>query len=113
MNDAEAFLNAIRANPNDDLPRLVYADWIEEHGEADIAALIRPSPRSELEIVDVLEHYRAEGSLQVERMGRGFAWLDTGTPGSLLDGVSCCRQRPFPGNPRFNAYVQGMPNFGD
>ncbi|MBA4324353.1 MAG: glucose-1-phosphate thymidylyltransferase [Rhodobacter sp.] len=51
----------------------------------DIAATIRPSPRGELEIVDVLEHYRAEGSLQVERMGRGFAWLDTGTPGSLLD----------------------------
>ena len=51
----------------------------------DIAARIRPSARGELEIVDVLEHYRAEGSLQVERMGRGFAWLDTGTPGSLLD----------------------------
>ena len=51
----------------------------------DIAATIRPSPRGELEIVDLLEHYRAEGSLQVERMGRGFAWLDTGTPGSLLD----------------------------
>jgi glucose-1-phosphate thymidylyltransferase len=51
----------------------------------DIAATIKPSPRGELEIVDVLEHYRAEASLQVERMGRGFAWLDTGTPGSLLD----------------------------
>ncbi len=51
----------------------------------DIAATIKPSPRGELEIVDVLEHYRAEGSLQVERMGRGFAWLDTGTPGSLLE----------------------------
>jgi glucose-1-phosphate thymidylyltransferase len=51
----------------------------------EIAAGIRPSPRGELEIVDLLEHYRAEGSLQVERMGRGFAWLDTGTPGSLLD----------------------------
>ncbi|KAF0116849.1 MAG: Glucose-1-phosphate thymidylyltransferase [Rhodobacteraceae bacterium] len=51
----------------------------------DIAAETKPSPRGELEIVDVLEHYRAEGSLQVERMGRGFAWLDTGTPGSLLD----------------------------
>ena len=51
----------------------------------EIAATIRPSARGELEIVDLLEHYRAEGSLQVERMGRGFAWLDTGTPGSLLD----------------------------
>ena len=51
----------------------------------DIAAGIKPSARGELEIVDLLEHYRAEGSLQVERMGRGFAWLDTGTPGSLLE----------------------------
>jgi glucose-1-phosphate thymidylyltransferase len=51
----------------------------------EIAATIKPSPRGELEIVDLLEHYRAEGSLQVERMGRGFAWLDTGTPGSLLE----------------------------
>jgi len=52
---------------------------------ADLAARIKPSLRGELEIVDLLEHYRSEGSLQVERMGRGFAWLDTGTPGSLLD----------------------------
>ena len=51
----------------------------------DIAAAVRPSLRGELEIVDLLEVYRAEGLLQVERMGRGFAWLDTGTPGSLLD----------------------------
>ena len=52
---------------------------------SDLAATIQPSARGELEIVDLLERYRAEGSLQVERMGRGFAWLDTGTPGSLLD----------------------------
>jgi glucose-1-phosphate thymidylyltransferase len=52
---------------------------------ADLAAKVNPSPRGELEIVDLLEHYRAEGSLKVERMGRGFAWLDTGTPGSLLE----------------------------
>ncbi len=51
----------------------------------DLAATIKPSARGELEIVDLLERYRAEGSLLVERMGRGFAWLDTGTPGSLLD----------------------------
>ena len=50
-----------------------------------LARGIKPSPRGELEIVDLLEVYRAEGSLQVERMGRGFAWLDTGTHGSLLD----------------------------
>jgi glucose-1-phosphate thymidylyltransferase len=51
----------------------------------ELAVSVKPSARGELEIVDLLERYRAEGTLQVERMGRGFAWLDTGTPGSLLD----------------------------
>ncbi len=51
----------------------------------DLAAQVKPSPRGELEIADLLEIYRAEGSLNVERMGRGYAWLDTGTHGSLLD----------------------------
>ena len=44
----------------------------------ELAESIRPSPRGELEIVDLLEKYRAEGSLRVERMGRGYAWLDAG-----------------------------------
>ena len=51
----------------------------------ELAAQVKPSARGELEIADLLEIYRAEGSLSVERMGRGFAWLDTGTHGSLLD----------------------------
>lgn len=51
----------------------------------ELAESIRPSARGELEIVDLLEKYRAEGSLSVQRMGRGFAWLDTGTHGSLLE----------------------------
>ena len=51
----------------------------------DFAREVRPSARGELEIVDLLEFYRAEGSLTVERMGRGYAWLDTGTHASLLD----------------------------
>eukprot|EP01031_Cornospumella_fuschlensis_P050882 gene50882-62231_t len=51
----------------------------------DMAAQVKPSPRGELEIVDLLEFYRAEGALQVEKMGRGFAWLDTGTPDSLVE----------------------------
>jgi glucose-1-phosphate thymidylyltransferase len=49
------------------------------------AKTIRPSARGELEIVDLLETYLAEGSLSVQKMGRGFAWLDTGTHASLLD----------------------------
>jgi glucose-1-phosphate thymidylyltransferase len=49
------------------------------------AAAVQHSARGELEIVDLLESYLADGALAVERMGRGFAWLDTGTHGSLLD----------------------------
>ncbi len=51
----------------------------------ELASKVKPSARGELEIADLLEIYRAEGSLSVEKMGRGFAWLDTGTHGSLLD----------------------------
>jgi len=46
---------------------------------------IRPSARGELEITSLLQSYLADGSLQVQQMGRGYAWLDTGTHASLLD----------------------------
>jgi len=49
------------------------------------ARTVRPSARGELEIVSLLETYLDQDLLRVERMGRGFAWLDTGTHGSLLD----------------------------
>ena len=49
------------------------------------ARQVQPSPRGELEITDLLQMYLDEESLQVETMGRGYAWLDTGTHGSLLE----------------------------
>ncbi len=51
----------------------------------DIARNIRPSPRGELEITDVNKRYLSQGQLDVEVLGRGMAWLDTGTHDSLLD----------------------------
>ncbi len=49
------------------------------------ARQVAPSDRGELEITTLLEMYLADGQLSVKQMGRGYAWLDTGTHGSLLD----------------------------
>jgi glucose-1-phosphate thymidylyltransferase len=57
----------------------------------DIAASLKPSARGEIEITDVNLAYLASGELNCERMGRGFAWLDTGTPDSILDAAEFVR----------------------
>jgi glucose-1-phosphate thymidylyltransferase len=62
--------------------------YFYDHQVCDIAADIKPSHRGELEITDVNKRYLEHGQLNVEIMGRGFAWLDTGTHDSLLEAAS-------------------------
>jgi len=65
--------------------------YFYDNSVLDVAATIRPSDRGELEITDVNQHFLAAGSLAVERMGRGFAWLDTGTHESLIEAAEFVR----------------------
>ncbi|MEM6374615.1 MAG: glucose-1-phosphate thymidylyltransferase RfbA [Pseudomonadota bacterium] len=76
------------------------------------AAMVTPSERGELEITSLLETYLNEGSLDVQRMGRGYAWLDTGTHASLLDAGNFVRtleqrQGMQTGSPDEIAFAQG------
>jgi len=78
----------------------------------DRAAKVKPSPRGELEITSLLESYLMDGSLDVQKMGRGFAWLDTGTHASLLDAGNFVRtlterQGMQTGSPEEIAYANG------
>jgi glucose-1-phosphate thymidylyltransferase len=79
----------------------------------DIAREVQPSPRGELEITDVNRRYLEMGKLHVERMGRGTAWLDSGTPDSLIDAASYVRalenrQGERIGCPEVVAFEQGF-----
>ena len=76
------------------------------------AKAVRPSARGELEIVSLLESYLAEGRLGLETLGRGFAWLDTGTYDALLDANNfvrtlATRQGMQSGSPEEIAWRQG------
>lgn len=82
------------------------------------AARVQPSERGELEITSLLDMYLADGQLTVQQMGRGYAWLDTGTHGSLLDAGNFVRtlserQGQQVGCPEEIAYEQGWINAED
>lgn len=62
--------------------------YICDNRAVEIAGALRPSTRGELEITDLLNHYRRDGQLRVQRLSRGFAWLDAGTSSSLHDAAS-------------------------
>lgn len=59
--------------------------YFYDHRVCDYAANLKPSPRGELEITDLNRCYLEDGSLHLEQLGRGFAWLDTGTHESLME----------------------------
>ena len=111
--DAEGNVKHVEEKPKQ--PKSNYAItglYFYDNAVVDIAAGLQPSPRGELEITDVNKTYLKQNSLRLEKMGRGYAWLDTGTHDSLLEAGNYVRtlqkrQGLQSGCPEEIAYDQG------
>lgn len=87
--------------------------YFYDHRVTQMAEAIKPSPRGELEITDLNKLYLEEGTLHVERLGRGAAWLDAGTPDSLMQAATFVqtiqsRQGMLVGSPEEVAFRKGF-----